>query len=385
VTENLLNQLLPYTPSVQPGYFIAGGIFFALFILLRIYNDHAKKTIARKEAAKKALHKAESPKAEHPGTVAKPRLQTPDKKELKQVIAEYGFKPEQAEYFTRLCVSNLVGSPRHLVENISAFDELMSDTIRRLQSVVSPTRETERQKTMLFTIREIIENHKRVSAIITSTRALQNGQPFTLITGKEEHYPSIIVINSPSGLLCKVPRDIFGNELRLPIWSKTRALFYTRAGQAYQFSSRIIRYESGKNETMMLIAHTNSVKAFPNRRHDRKSLRTPCTFAHVTVANIVNGKNTEHKFYPANKNFPGTILDISSGGCSIETPVAGTIGEYVSIQCILEGKTEDTIIGKIIRITPKEDNITMMHVQFAKMPRATMNRIFAYIYNYGER
>lgn len=379
-----LSQLLPYQTNVQPGYFIAAGVFVFVFLLLRIYNNRTKNNGKKNE--NKKVHPAGVQSSKSEDTFHEPQLKTPDKKELKEVIAEYGFNNEQADYFSRLCNTSLIGSPRHLVENQRALDELIANTINRIHTSASTEREIEHNKTLLYMIRENIENHNRNSKLITSTRSLQNGQPFTLITGKEEHYPSIIVINTPSGILCKVPRDIFGNELRLPIWSKARILFYTRAGQAYQFAGRILRYESGKNETMMMIAHTNSVKAFPNRRHDRKSIRTTCMYSHVTVANVVSGKHTEHKFYPSPKSFPGTIIDISSGGCSIEAATSVGIGEYISIRYILEGKTEDTLIGKVIRASPSKDpSITVIHIQFAKMPRAALNRIFSYIYNYGER
>ncbi|HNY17164.1 MAG TPA: PilZ domain-containing protein [Treponemataceae bacterium] len=386
MTERLAANVFAFQTTIEPGYFIAAGIFFFVFFLLRVYNNRTQANGKKKKKPVPTAAPRKQGEATDREEPFKPRvLKTPDKRELREVIDDYGFSEEQADYFTRLCNVNQVGNPRQMLESPREFDEFMADSIRGLQTASASERDVERQKTLLFTIRETVENRKRNAKVITSTRSLPNGQPFTLVTSKEEHYPSVVVINSPSGLLCKVPRDIFGNELRLAIWSKARILFYTHSGQAYQFPGRILRYESGKNETMMLVAHTNSVKAFPNRRHDRRSIRTPCTFSHVKVANVVSGKHTEHKFYPSPKKFPGTITDISSGGCSIETPAPQSTGEYLSIQCILEGRTEDTIIGKIIRMDPsKEPGVTVLHIQFAKMPRATLNRIFAYIYNYGE-
>ncbi len=378
-------QVFAYQTNVQPGYFIAAGIFLFVFLMLRIYNNRIKRDNQKKTEKKKVAPVARKAPISKDDDFGQIPMKTPDKKELKEVSEEYGLNDEQKEYFMRLCNLKQIGSPRRLLGNIRELDAFIAEAIAGLHTASSSEREIERQKTLLFTIRETVENHKRNSFVITSTRQLQNGQPFTLITGKQEHYPSIIVVNSSAGLLCKVPRDIFGNELRLPIWSKAQVLLYTRSGKAYQFTGRILRYESGKNETMMLVSHTNSVKEFPNRRHDRKEITSACTFSHVTVANVVSGKHTEHKFYPSPKKFPGTITDISAGGCSIETVAPQSTGEYLSIQCILEGKNEDTIIGKVIRMSPsKEPNATMMHIQFAKMPRATLNRIFAYIYNYGD-
>ena len=191
--------------------------------------------------------------------------------------------------------------------------------------------------------------------------------------------------NLNEGLLCKTPRDTFGNELRIPLWSKVKCLVTVRTGQSYQFNARIKKYESGKNETRLLLSHTNKVKALPNRRHDRKTFETACYFAHVTVANIVNGNHTEHKFYPSIKSVGGIILDISAGGCSIRTAEPLAQGEYIQIICNLQDKIEDRIIGKIKRLYHNDqDSASIMHIQFAKMPRATLNRIFIYIYNEGE-
>ena len=308
----------------------------------------------------------------------------PDKKELRQVISQYGFNAEQAEFFTRLCTANLVGSPVYLVENSEAFNTLVNDTFRRLQLIHAPTNEQEKSKTILFTIHETVENRRKLSQTISSTRSLQNGQPFTLITRKNEHYPSIVLYNSAAGLHCKVPHTVFGDELRLPARSRVRIIFYTSGGQTYEFPGRILKYETVNNETRMILAHTAYITAFPNRLHDRKSFRTPCLFSHVTMKNMVTGRNAEHKFVVSTKAFAGTIRDISSGGCSIETAAVPPVGDYVSIKFILEKKIEDTAIGKIISINRTDKHReAVMHIQFAKMPRASLNRIFSFIYNYG--
>jgi len=372
----VIAQVLAYEPNVNPIFLFLLLGFVVGIILLRFVNRYIENNAAVKK--KKAVKKPQAA-----GFAPEPVKQELDRRELKQFIAQYELTREQSVFFEKLCRTYRILRPFRLVQNRKDVDELFNRVFRQLQETVPATRETENEKTLLFTIRERIENYRKAAKNISSTRALQNGQTITVITRGDEQYPTSIIDNDSAGLLCKVPRDAFGNELRLPLWSKVRVFFSSRSGQSYRFAARILRFESGNNETRMLIAHAKSVQALPNRRHDRKAFETFCYYSLVSVANVVNGKHTEHKFYPSPKSFGGNIRDISVGGCSISTKAPLKQGEYVQIVCNLEAKIEEKIIGKIIRVVKGEGDPTM-HIQFAKMSRSTMNRIFSYIFNYGD-
>jgi hypothetical protein len=191
-----------------------------------------------------------------------------------------------------------------------------------------------------------------------------------------------VVENRDDCLVIATPRDNSGNELRFPILTKLTFFLTAASGQSYQFSTRVKRYESAKNATRIVAGHTNAVTAMPNRRHDRKAFKAPCAIARVDVANIVSGNRTERRFTPSKQTSQGEILDISAGGCSVETVNPLPPRAYLQIQFRLENLEEDTIIGKVIRLTG--DGNRVMHIQFVKMPRATLNRIFMLVYNYGE-
>jgi c-di-GMP-binding flagellar brake protein YcgR len=170
----------------------------------------------------------------------------------------------------------------------------------------------------------------------------------------------------------------------LPLLSRISVYFYDENNQSYRFNSRVSKYASGRSETIMVLAHTDKVEILPNRQHDRKDVRTPCNFVHVSVANVINGKHTEHKFYPSGKPLHGTMCDFSAGGCSFTTKFPPGDGEYIELSCILDGTIEDKMIGKVVN-TNRDKDEPEVHVRFAKMPRASMNRIFAYVYSSGER
>lgn len=375
-----------YQTTVDPTYLIILIVVIVAIITLKAYNSW-KESRKKPTKPKRPVHRQPvySERTVEPVPISKLHMPT-DKRELRHVAEEFGLTEAQSDYLFELCTENNISSPLHLVRNSRQLDELFRRTFHQLETPGHVTREAENSKTMLFTIREAIENRKRNSKLITSTRSITDGIELTIITRSNEHYAAILHENNQAGLILPVPRDVFGNELRIPLLSKITVLFYAGTGQSYTFATRISRYISANTATLMMLRHTEKVRALPNRRHNRRQMRTPANFSRVTVANIVNGRHTEHKFYPSGKAFMATMLDISSGGCSLLTANPVPEGEYIEVNCIISGNTEDAMIGKVVKLNPGEAKNTMiMHIRFAKMPRVTLNRIFTYIYSYGDR
>ncbi len=381
----LFAQILPQPKtSLGSGYVIALAVIASGIILLKIYNSqNEKKSGTRLPGHAKPVHST-VPSADKPLTQAGTISQI--RNEMKKMTQTFGFTPEEEEYFIALCVKNAIKRPIQLVKNTSLLDDLFSRVVSQLNQGHGQTKKPENEKMTIFRIKEKIEAAKRNAKNIKTTRKLSQGQAITLITKKDEQYASYIVNVDDQGFAFPVPRDFFGNELRIPVWSVQTVFFQSPTGQSYRFKARVRRYVSKMNENRILMYHSDSLKALPNRQHERREIRAPANFVHVNVANIVNGKQTEHRFYPNGKELMGTLIDISAGGCSIISPAPRPEGDYIEIKTIIDGTIEDTMIGKIIRCHKESaSDDTIMHIRFAKMSRATMNRIFAYIYKYGEK
>lgn len=307
------------------------------------------------------------------------------RKEIREVAALCALDTAQTDFFSRLCTKYHISNPLYLLRNEKMMDEFFSHAFHALAESASPEKDKEVNKTILFTIREALDNYRKSITVLKSTRSVNSGQEIVLITPREEHYPTVVLENSARGLICRIPRDEFGNEIRLPLWTKVSIFFSTDSGQSYQCTARILRYESGTRETYGILSHTDSLKVLPSRRHERVRIDLNCRFRHVRVANVVNGRQTIHRFYPEGKEYNGTLSDISSGGCSLLTLSPLTHNEYIEIQCTLDGKYADTMTGKIVDIEDAARGTgSVGHVKFAKMPRATMNRIFTLIFNFGD-
>jgi hypothetical protein len=376
MTRILFLQVIPYSTSFDATYlyFLLG---FVVLIVLVVYAN--KYTQSRKDGSK----------ISKPGTVHATGvfLQTRNfRKEIREVAARCNLSDNQADFFMRLCARYRISNPLYLLRNEKILDELFSRAFHALQTGDTATKDAEVSKTILFTLREAIDNYRKLSTVIKSTRSVERGMELLLVTPQEEQYPTVVLENSARGLVCRLPRDEFGNEIRLPIWSKVDLFFSTDNGQSYRCTTRILRYESGTRETYGIIAHTDSLKPLPNRQHERMEINLSCRFRHVRVANVVSGKQTIHKFYPEGTDYPATICDISAGGCSLKTLYPPQVKDYIEIQCTLDGKSPDTMTGKVINLADSGGSSgTVVHIKFAKMPRATMNRIFSLTLNLGDR
>lgn len=376
MTELSRLQVIPYSTSfdITYVYFLLGfGVLIAIVIGANKYVQNRKN----------------GTKITKPGVIKPTAVFIQSRifrKEIREVAALCSFDTAQTDFFSRLCTRYHISNPLYLLRNEKMMDEVFSRAFHALAESASPEKEKEVSKTILFTLREAIDNYRKTITVLKSTRSINSGQEIIFITPQEEHYPTIVLENSARGLICRIPRDEFGNEIRLPLWSKIGLFFSTDNGQSYQCTVRILRYESGTRETYGILSHTDSLRTLPSRRHERIRIDLSCRFRHVRVANVVNGRHTMHRFYPEGKEYSATIIDISAGGCSLQTLSSVADNEYIELQCSLDGKYADSMTGKVVSIEDAARGTgSVIHVKFAKMPRATMNRIFTLIFNFGDK
>jgi c-di-GMP-binding flagellar brake protein YcgR len=134
---------------------------------------------------------------------------------------------------------------------------------------------------------------------------------------------------------------------------------------------------------MMLIGHTDNILILRKRSYSRKNVKIPCTFSGVEVKPQTNGSNVSFAYYPLVKKYQGTMIDISAGGCGIQT--LSPLGEkrYICVEFQIDGNAADIVIGTIVKLDKQDANTGyMMHIQFVKMTRKTRNKIFSFIFEY---
>lgn len=350
--------LPPFIPSANPKYIIPLLGAIVIFILLKVYQnwyDSKSKTKKTKQA--------------QPFSSLK--------KDLKQIFSMYNFSESQKVFFKNLCTEYKITNPLLFIHDESKIESTFSRKLHQLDTLASDNPDLEKDKTILFTIQEaLIKKIKNKSPYVT-TRSIPLDQEITLITSTDEHYKSVILSNTQDGLVCVLPRDISENELRLQQYAKIEVFFsVVQFNQSYRFQTKLLEYITDSNTTRMLLSHSNSLQVLALRKHERKTLELQCTISLVKIANIVNGKETKHKYFPLRESFKGLITDISLGGCTIITSKMIPTNTYIQITTSIDSLNEDRMIGRIVRLSQENSN-SIMHISFVQMPRISLNRVFS--------
>ena len=276
-----------------------------------------------------------------------------------------------------------VSDPNLVFRNQQKTDAFFKEAYRRIDRVSDSETDADEKKALLFSARERLNHSKVQGGAVKTTRQLGRGSPLTFIAPGEESYPSVVLAVEPGGLAVEAVSDSYGDSIRFKRGTKLTCFFYAKGHQGYQFGTHVVGWEKLGNKNAMLLAHSEAVSALPARRHARRAIKVPCTFYRLAVtASEAKGR---HRSTAKVENFPypGTILDISAGGLGIQSANPLATGEFVKI-AFNPGDGPQAAFAKVIRMNKTKTLGGVMHVQFVKISRQSLNAILSYVYGYGD-
>jgi len=288
------------------------------------------------------------------------------------------------EYARALSLSN----PEFVFRNPQKLDSFFQAAYKQIDKVSDSEADAEERKAMLFSARERVTHERARGGAVRSTRQLGRGAPLTFIAPGEESYPSVILAVEPSGLAVEPVADSYGEAIRFKRGTKFTCFFYAKGHEGYQFATRVAGWEKIGGKDAMVLTHSEAVTALPARRHARREMKAPCTFYRVAVtaakAGAVAAKNQQKSAAKVeNTPYPGTIVDISAGGLGIQCVSPLQSGEFVKIT-FNPGSGAQAAFAKVIRMNRSKNVGGIMHVQFVKISRQSLNAILSFVYGYAD-
>ncbi|HUW39550.1 MAG TPA: PilZ domain-containing protein [Rectinemataceae bacterium] len=274
-----------------------------------------------------------------------------------------------------------VANPDFVFRNQAKLDTFFKDVYRYIEKNSDSEADAEEQKARLFTARERLTQRNALGQPVRSTRQLGRTMPLTFIAPGEESYPSVIVAVEPGGIAVEPVRDPYGETIRFHKGTKLSCFFYTQAHQGYQFPTRVVGWERIGNKEVMVLSHSDAVSALPARRNARREVRESCTFYHVVVRSSTTRGKAQSTARVENMPFPGTVVDISAGGVGIQSANAFAAGEFIKIEFDQGG---NAAFGKVVRMNKLRNVGGIMHIQFVKISRRTLNTILSQVYGYSD-
>lgn len=276
-----------------------------------------------------------------------------------------------------------VTDPEQTFRSPQKADAFFQEAYRRIDRIADSEADAEERKSTLFSARERLNHSNAAGGIIKSTRQLGRGSPLTFIAPGEESYPSVVLAIEPGGILVEAVTDSYGEAIRFKRGTKLTCFFYAKGHEGYQFGTHVVGWEKLGDKNAMLLAHSEAVSALPARRHARRVMKAPCTFYRLAVtASEAKGKRRSTAKVE-NLPYPGTIVDISAGGLGIQCANPLATGEYVKI-AFNPGGGPQAAFAKVIRMNKARSIGGVMHVQFVKISRQSLNAILSFVYGYGD-
>ncbi|HUX36674.1 MAG TPA: PilZ domain-containing protein [Rectinemataceae bacterium] len=304
-----------------------------------------------------------------------------NKRNWRRGARAFGLSEDELRFLEGYARNLGVSNPDATLRNKTRQESFFKEAYRSIEKNSDNELDAEERKATLFEIRERIARRDAQGMPIHSTRQLGRNIPISFITPSEENYPTVVVRSEQQGLFVEPVVDPLGELIRFRRGTKITCFFYTKAHQGYQFVTRVAGFQSVGERELMILAHNDSVAALPSRQHQRRETRVPCNYYRIAVTT----KNTKGKPEASARvegiGFPGIVTDLSAGGMAIQAATTLAPGEFLKV--VLDpGAGKQSAFGKVVRLNKLRGSGGMMHIQFVKISRKSLNAILSYVHGY---
>lgn len=301
-------------------------------------------------------------------------------KDISAVSAACNLTKEEKDLLARFCHENKTPNILYLAKEKENLDALLKKFYTEFDNSGD-----EKSKSVIFSLRKKIFSVYNQRIVVKNTKFLGVGTSFTYTKEKGFHYRLILVENGIDGMILDIPSVLNENtDFPKPL-EKISLVFEAADGMPYTLESRIVRFQEGKEgKKQVIVIHSDKIAPLQKRAQERIDMNAPCKFNSVKSSTDKKGKSEQIIFTVAEKDYDGTLEDISAGGCKLSTNLPIKAGQYINVKADFNKKQTDSAIGIIVRTTKRSDNIFVLHIRFLQIDLAVVNRINAMVIHYDE-
>ncbi|MBN2874384.1 MAG: PilZ domain-containing protein [Spirochaetales bacterium] len=293
---------------------------------------------------------------------------------------ERGFSSAEAEFLEYYARKLAVSSPQAVFGTKAQLDAFMKNAFKYIERHAETEALAEEQKHQLFAIRESLGSRLSSGTAIRSTRQLKPRTPLSIVTSKESHYSSVLVINESRALYLEPALDAFGQAIKFSFGTKLTLYFYSGNHVGYNFQSRSKGMVDIDGKRFLSIAHSDRIKPLPARRNQRTSVHISGRFYLVHVRAAKDKGKVVKTVQVERAAVAGIIVDLSGGGLSMQTMSPANAGEFVKVDFDL-GAGPRSAYATVVRVS-KTRNGALMHMKFVRATRKMINEIRSVVYGY---
>ena len=289
---------------------------------------------------------------------------------------------ELLENLVRACK---VKQPFLVFTSAGLLDDTLKKGLYSMDSVRDLSQEErERRKALIFQIKQIIERNARRGAVLRSTNFLKPGQLLTITPEGGGQFSSKVISNMKDFLTVAAPSVAGGADSRWMRGTKLAVYFWRENDAGYTFQSKVLGYDTVKGVASVLIQHSKTLRREQRRRSRRRELMRACFYYPIRIVESGPGREPEKKAtVEQNMRTLGTVVDLSAGGCAIQTLNPFDKGKLTMIEFDIDRKAPIRAFGKVMSVHRQKGRGGVMHIMFTNVTRQYLNRISEFVYDFS--
>jgi hypothetical protein len=307
-----------------------------------------------------------------------PRPQRASGLSIHKLSRSVGLDSSQSKMLSFVMKNDGVTDPERAIQSSTLLDRHFRRAYNTIERTSGSDDETQQRLLVLFSTRNILENATGGGLDVNSTRIIPENTPAVLIFDGNS-YPVRVISSRGAYLIVENPVNALGEFISVERNKPVTLSFYTKSSNGFSVDSTVYGNTKAPGEGQVLqITHSNAIKRLSQRRFRRRQTILPVEFSLVRLE--PGPRKREQKMIVDKRKAVGKILDISVGGCSIQTSSAISAGVRLKIGFIAD-KHHVIALGEVLR-TNRNRTGTVMHIKFLKVPRKSLNTINALVFEY---
>jgi c-di-GMP-binding flagellar brake protein YcgR len=286
------------------------------------------------------------------------------------------------ENLVRMCK---VKQPLLVFSSASLLDDTLKKGLYSLDSSRDLTEEErENRRATIFHIKQTIERNARKGAVLRSTSSLRPGQLLTITPEGAAAYSSKVISNMKDFLTVSAPAQPAGTETRWMRGTKLSVYMWRDNDAGYSFISKVLGYDTVKGVPSVLIQHSKTLRREQRRRNRRREIMRQCFYYPIRIVETGQGRKAERKAsVEQNMRTLGIVVDLSAGGCAIQTMNPFDRGKLAMVEFDIDRKAPIRAYGKVLNVHRKKGRGGIMHIMFTRVTRQYLNRISEFVYDFS--
>jgi c-di-GMP-binding flagellar brake protein YcgR len=298
---------------------------------------------------------------------------------FRRTAKSMGLTAVQVETLERLVEATKIRQPFLVFSSASLLDDVLRRGLYSLEANRAASEgEREAHKAVIFGIKQGIERNARRGTVLRSTHLVKPGQVLAVGTESGGRFQSRVVSNMKDFLTILAPA---ADGARWPRGTPVDIYFWREGDAGYTFRSKVLGYDTVKGSSCVLVQHSKTLRKEQRRKARRKQLLRACFYYPVRIADAGGQRRAviEHTLRGL-----GTVVDLSTGGCAIQTLSPYEPGRLVMVEFDIERKTPIRAFGKVRGVRRQGVRGGVMHIMYTRVTRQYLNRICEFVYDFSK-